>query len=143
MCHYESIFGTMVKPHQFVTLNNEKDKVIVYERGELVYVFNFHTNNSYTDYLIGTHWRSNHFILFETDHNDFGGHQRLNEGHNKWIVVDEKGWSNRRHSLKLYIPSRCAMVLAPFEFAIKYPEVELPPYDKEDPAFKNFIPKNL
>jgi 1,4-alpha-glucan branching enzyme len=111
----------MVKAHQFVTLNNEEDKVIVYERGELVYVFNFHTNNSYTDYLIGTHWRSPHFILFETDHNDFGGHQRLNEGHNKWINVDEKGWSNRRHSLKLYIPSRCAIVLAPFEFAVKYP----------------------
>jgi len=99
-------------------------------------VFNFHTNNSYTDYLIGTHWKSKHFILYETDHNDFGGHQRLNEGHGKWIHVDEKQWNNRRCSLKLYIPSRCAIVLAPFEHAIKYKGVNLPHYDPEDPAFK-------
>ena len=102
-------------------------------------------NNSYTDYLIGTHWRSHHFILYETDHNDFGGHQRLNEGYGKWIYVDEQGWCNRRHSLKLYIPSRCAIVLSPFEFAVKYPEIrqKMPQYDPEDPLFKQYIPAGL
>lgn len=74
--------------------------------------------------------------------NDFGGHQRLNDGHGKWIRVDDKGWSNRRHSLKLYIPSRCAIVLAPFEFAVKYNQIKLPHYDPEDPAFKQYIPSN-
>ena len=29
------------------------DKVIVCERGDLVFVFNFHPTNSYTDYRIG------------------------------------------------------------------------------------------
>jgi hypothetical protein len=53
--------------------------------------------------------------------------------------VEEKGWLNRRHSLKIYIPNRCAIVLAPFEFANKYPEVNLPPYNPEDPEFKPFI----
>ena len=124
-----------------MTLQNDDDKVIVYERGELVYVYNFHANNSYSDYLIGTHWRSDHFILFETDDNEYGGHQRLNDGHGKWLKVMEQGWSNRRHSLKLYIPARCAIVLAPFEFAVKYKSVKMPHYDAEDPAFKNFMPK--
>ena len=32
---------------------DEGDKLIVFERGDLVFVFNFHWNNSYTDYRIG------------------------------------------------------------------------------------------
>lgn len=43
--------------------------------------------------------------------------------------------------MKLYIPARTAIVLAPFEFAVKYKEeVKLPQYDPEDADFKNFIP---
>jgi|TARA_B110001450_G_scaffold246123_1_gene259900 hypothetical protein len=55
--------------------------------------------------------------MIETDEERFGGHQRLNDGHGKWFKVDEKGHNERRHSFKLYIPSRCAIVLAPFEHA--------------------------
>lgn len=89
--------------------------------------------------MIGAHWKSPHFILYETDDHEFGGHQRLNDGHGKWIKVDDKGWSNRRASMKLYIPARSAIVLAPFEFAVKYKEVKLPHYDPEDPAFKPYL----
>lgn len=39
----------------------------------------------------------------------------------------------------MYIPARCAIVLAPFEFAQKYPELKMPPYDANDPLFKPFI----
>jgi|SaaInl33SG_5_DNA_1037386.scaffolds.fasta_scaffold16483_1 cell division septation protein DedD len=53
----------------------------------------------------------------------------------------EQGWSNRRHSLKLYIPSRCAIVLAPFEFAVKHKEVKMPDYSPTDPAFSCYLPK--
>jgi len=78
-------------------------------------------------------------ILIETDEERFGGHQRLNDGHNRWLKVDNAGWSDRRHSIKVYIPSRCAIVLAPFEFAQKYDEIKKPHFDPEDPAFKPFI----
>ena len=57
-----------------MTLASEEDKIIVYEKGELVYVFNFHPDKSYTDYQIGTNWKSPHMILFETDEDRFGGH---------------------------------------------------------------------
>jgi len=59
------------------------------------------------------------------------------------MKVDEKGWAERRHSLKVYIPARCAIILAPFEHANKYPEIKLPDYDPEDPAFKPYIAKPL
>lgn len=38
----EILFGSMIKPHQYVSLTNEGDKVIVYEKGDLVFIFNFH-----------------------------------------------------------------------------------------------------
>ena len=34
---------------------DEADKLVVVERGDLVFVFNFHPTNSYTDYGIGTY----------------------------------------------------------------------------------------
>ena len=69
----ESIFNVMNHGHEFVSLMEEKDKLIVFERGELVYIFNFHASNSYENYLIGTFWSSPHMILYETDSAEFGG----------------------------------------------------------------------
>lgn len=85
MNEWENVFSVMNSEHEYVSLSDEKDKIIVYERGELVFVFNFHTNNSYEHYQIGTNWRSPHMILFETDEARFGGHQRLNDAHNRWF----------------------------------------------------------
>lgn len=67
---------------------DETDKMIVFERGELVFVFNFHSNNSYQDFRIGTYWNSPHMILYETDDDRFGGLRRLDGGHDTWIMVD-------------------------------------------------------
>lgn len=126
MNYWENIFSVMTHSHEYVSLSDEKDKMIIFERGELVYVFNFHPSNSYTDYLIGTNWRSDHMILFETDEEKFGGHQRINDAHNQWFKVDNVPHTKRNYSFKLYVPNRCAIVLAPFEFAQKYPEVKMP-----------------
>jgi 1,4-alpha-glucan branching enzyme len=81
MNKWEKLLGTMISTHEYVTLKDEKDKMIVFERGQLVFIFNFHPNNSYESYLIGTHWKSPHMILFDSDEERFGGHMRLNGGH--------------------------------------------------------------
>ena len=71
----------ILSPRHLLDIKDEKDKMIVFERGQLVFIFNFHPNNSYESYLIGTHWKSPHMILFDTDEERFGGHTRLNGGH--------------------------------------------------------------
>lgn len=78
-------------------------------------------------------------ILFETDEARFGGHQRINDAHQKWFRVKQQQHQGRNNSFQLYIPSRCAIVLVPFEFAQKYSEVKMPAYDKEDPHFAQFL----
>jgi 1,4-alpha-glucan branching enzyme len=41
MNYQEIKFKSMIKSHQFVSSSNEEDKVIVYEKGDLLFVFNF------------------------------------------------------------------------------------------------------
>jgi 1,4-alpha-glucan branching enzyme len=43
----------MTSPHQYVSRKDEGDKMIVFERGDIVFVFNFHWSNSYFDYRVG------------------------------------------------------------------------------------------
>lgn len=43
----------MTSTHQYISRKDEADKVIVFERGNLVFVFNFHWSNSYFDYRVG------------------------------------------------------------------------------------------
>ena len=84
----ETLFNIMNHDHEYVSNCDENDKIIVFERGELVFIFNFHSNNSYQDYRIGTYWNSPHMILYETDDARFGGLERLNGGHDKWFMTD-------------------------------------------------------
>lgn len=35
-------FKSMINEHQYVTLANEQDKMIIYEKGNLLFIFNFH-----------------------------------------------------------------------------------------------------
>ena len=46
-------YGFLTADHQYVSRKDEGDKLIVVERGDLVFVWNFHPSNSYTDYRIG------------------------------------------------------------------------------------------
>jgi len=43
----------MTSDHQYVSRKDEGDKIIVFERGNLVFVFNFHWSDSYSDYRVG------------------------------------------------------------------------------------------
>ena len=91
---------------------HQDDKVIVFERGDkgLVWVFNFHSNKSYPDYLIGCSFPGKYRIVLDSDDENFGGHKRLDPSVDYFTSND--GWDNRRCSLKVYIPSRTAILLA-------------------------------
>jgi 1,4-alpha-glucan branching enzyme len=97
--------------HQYITLMHEKDKLIAFERGDLLFIFNFHSHKSFENYRIGTKWASEHLILLDTDDSDFGGKDRLKYGHEHFFPIIQDPWMNRPNFVQLYIPSRTAMVL--------------------------------
>ena len=90
--------------------HNDGDQVLAYQRGDLLFVFNFSYNRSYTGY--GFMVRQGAYnVLLNTDDTAFGGHG-LNDdsvrhftNYDPMLARDNKGW------LKLYLPARSAIVL--------------------------------
>lgn len=122
LCEFDQVmnateiqFKSMISSHQFVTQSNEVDKMIIFEKGKLLFIFNFHQSQSFENYHVGTFWGSDHFILFESDEDRFGGHQRINEAHNRWFETTKEECCGRPNKIKLYIPSRTCIVLCPYE----------------------------
>ncbi|XP_037491029.1 1,4-alpha-glucan-branching enzyme 1, chloroplastic/amyloplastic [Jatropha curcas] len=110
MQHVEAAYGFMTSEHQFISRKDEGDRIIVFERGNLVFVFNFHWSNSYSDYRIGCVKPGKYKIVLDSDDTLFGGFSRLN--HNAEYFTFEGWYDNRPRSFMVYAPSRTAVVYA-------------------------------
>jgi len=112
MNELEELFHWNAHPHQYITLQHEGDKMIVFEKGDLLFIFNFHHTKSYEHYKIGTHWSSEHIIIMDSDAKEFGGHNRLEPANKKTFFPVTKGtWQGRNNSFQIYIPNRTAIIL--------------------------------
>lgn len=89
--------------------DNEGDQVLAYERGNLVFVFNFNGTKSFTDYGILAE-KGNYKIILNTDESLFGGFNLIDETVTHVTLSEPKDPSGKEW-LKLYIPARTAFVL--------------------------------
>jgi 1,4-alpha-glucan branching enzyme len=92
-------------------LLHERDdhKVLVFQRGRLIFSFNFHPTASYPDYAVATPpgaWR----MILDSDDAAYGGHARLFAGQVHCTLPVLAG-QTVRHELRLYLPTRTALVL--------------------------------
>jgi 1,4-alpha-glucan branching enzyme len=100
------------KKYQEVSLykywDNSGDQVLAYGRNDLLFVFNFHPYNSFTDYGMLVQPGEYEMVL-STDSPEYGGFGLIDEKVHHFTMPaedePEKGW------LRLYIPSRSAFVL--------------------------------
>ncbi|KDE03556.1 1,4-alpha-glucan-branching enzyme [Microbotryum lychnidis-dioicae p1A1 Lamole] len=109
MNHLEESYQWLSSPQAYISLKNESDKVIVFERGNLLFVFNFHPTNSFTDYRLGTDWPGKYAVVLSSDDKEFGGHGRIDKSVEHFTTPME--WNGRRNSAQLYLPSRTVQVL--------------------------------
>ncbi|MBA0760575.1 hypothetical protein Gotri_023308 [Gossypium trilobum] len=103
-------FAFMTSEHTYISRKDEKDRVIVFERGNLVFVFNFHWNNSYFDYRVGCAKPGKYKIVLDSDDPLFGGFGRLD--HNAEYFSFEGWYDDRPRSFMVYAPNRTAVVYA-------------------------------
>jgi 1,4-alpha-glucan branching enzyme len=100
----------MVLDHEFATQLNmdEANKTIVFSRGPLVFVFNFHPFNSIPGYIFTVPEQGDYKIVLNSDHKDFGGHGRVDETITYPAIYNNqlKVWQ-----LSLYVTNRTALVL--------------------------------
>jgi len=96
--------------HQYVSLKHEGDKMIVYERGQLVFVYNMHPSKSYENYRIGTNWPGTYRIVLDSDAPEFGGHNRHDK--DTKFFSTEGLYLERPHSILVYSACRSVVVYA-------------------------------
>lgn len=82
-----------------VSLKNEADKVIVYERAGLLFVFNFHPTNSYTDYRVGVEEPGEYRIVLSSDEGKFGGFDNIALGGR--FLTTPMEWNGRKNWLQV------------------------------------------
>lgn len=93
----------------YITLKHEEDKVIAFERGNMLWVFNFHPTKSFNDYWIGIEWPGTYHYVLCTDDERYGGFKRIDTTTKPQAFPE--GYQNRQNKIQLYLPSRCAFVL--------------------------------
>jgi 1,4-alpha-glucan branching enzyme len=98
-------------PH--LLFENQGDQVLVFGRGHLVFVFNFNPFKSFSDYGFPVD-QGKFRIKLNTDGVDYGGQGLVDDEMTYFAHPDRH--TAPRHMLKLYIPSRTALVLERIPF---------------------------
>jgi 1,4-alpha-glucan branching enzyme len=95
--------------YAYITLKHEDDKLIAFERGNMLWVFNFHPTKSFPNYWIGVEWFGSYQYVISTDEERYGGFKRIDTSNHPQAYPE--GYQGRRNKIELYIPARSAFVL--------------------------------
>lgn len=87
-----------------MSLKHEDDKIIVFERAELLFLFNFHPNKSFPDYRVGVDLPGEYKVLLNSDDPQFGGFNRIDSTINYTTLGQSS--HGRKHSLLVSIGIR-------------------------------------
>ena len=90
---------------------DERNKILAFDRGGLVVIFNFHPTASLTDYAIEAP-RQRYALALDTDERRFGGHGRLQPGQS-YHAIAEAGQGVKHRAVRVYAPCRVGMILNP------------------------------
>ncbi|MGO8671038.1 MAG: alpha amylase C-terminal domain-containing protein, partial [Capsulimonadaceae bacterium] len=104
-------YHLLVDPFIELLLVHEDDKLLVFRRGPMVFVFNFHPNNSYSDKRIPVPDPEDYRCVLSTDDAEFGGFGRILPS-----VIhshEEIPMQGRNESIRVYSPARTAQILVP------------------------------
>ncbi|KAI0346835.1 glycoside hydrolase [Trametopsis cervina] len=110
MNHLEEKYGWLAAPQAYISLKHEVDKMIVFERAGLLFIFNFHPTESFTDYRVGVEVPGEYHIVLSSDEKRFGGFDNIKL--DTKLVTTPFEWNGRKNYLQVYIPSRTCMVLS-------------------------------
>ncbi|MBL3655968.1 alpha-amylase family glycosyl hydrolase [Fulvivirga sediminis] len=89
-------------PAQQLNMDND-NKIIVYERNNLIFIINFNANKSIADYTFRANQPGKFKAALISDAPEYGGHNRVDAETEYHTLKDDK--------LSVYIPSRTGLVL--------------------------------
>ncbi|CAH9126228.1 unnamed protein product [Cuscuta epithymum] len=96
---------------QIVSSIDEYNKVIVFERGDLVFVFNFHPEKTYEGYKVGCDLPGKYRVALDSDAWAFGGHGRVGHDVDHFTSpegvpgIPETNFNGRPNSFRILSPA--------------------------------------
>ena len=99
--------GILSKKENCICIDKDK-QVVVYERGGLVFAFNFSPATSYEGYWIEPLTSGKYRVILSTDESRFGGFDRISDDY----VYNAKRTRKGNPNFRIYLPARTAMCLA-------------------------------
>jgi 1,4-alpha-glucan branching enzyme len=105
MIHFIKKDGFLIADKALSLIINEGDRLMVYERYNYIFVFNFNNTQSYTDYEIPVNRAGKFSVILDSDRAEFGGFDRLYP-QTEYFSYERDG----THKLKIYCPNRTALV---------------------------------
>uniref|UniRef100_A0A672SZ93 1,4-alpha-glucan branching enzyme n=1 Tax=Sinocyclocheilus grahami TaxID=75366 RepID=A0A672SZ93_SINGR len=99
----EDKYGWLAASPAYISVKHEGDKVIVFERANVIFIFNFHPTNSYSNYRVAAGPPGKYKIKLDSDGIQYGGHGRLD--HNTEFFTEPMEFNNLPNSMlvsKLY-----------------------------------------
>ena len=88
----------------------DDDQVLAYQRGDLIFVFNFNPSKSFSDYGVLAE-PGEYEVVLSSDNPAFGGYGNIDESVSHLTLSDPLYTPLGREWLKLYLPARSAQVL--------------------------------
>jgi len=82
------------------------NKAIIFERNNLIFLFNFHPSHSIPDYHIHVPMEGNYKVILNTDEKKYGGFERI-DMNMVYPVEKDDGFQK----LRIYLPNRTALVM--------------------------------
>lgn len=109
----ESSCPFLSAPPAYVSRKHSGDKVLVFERGVPLFIFNFHPTQSFADYRVGVAFPGRYKIVLNSDRSIYDGHERIDES----VIFEtvQGNFDGRPYSIYVYIPCRTAIVLKRLE----------------------------
>ncbi len=91
--------------------SHEDDKVLIYTKGDLVFIFNFHPTKSFEGYFVPVEKAGNYKVVLSSDQAEFGGYSRVDTEY-KYKAVKT---AENRCGFGCYLPNRAAIVLKKYK----------------------------
>jgi 1,4-alpha-glucan branching enzyme len=106
-------FQLLDAPGPNLLYEHADNKILIFERAGLLFTFNFHPIQSYSDHRFEA--RSGRYkMILDSDASQYGGHQRLKPDQ-EHLTGFEVVANHKRNFLSLYLPARTAQVLRHIE----------------------------
>lgn len=86
---------------------HQDDKIIMYNKGDVIFVFNFHPTKSFEGYFVPVVTEGKYQVILSSDDGSFGGQDRVDKEYVYETVRTPDDWIG----FKCYLPNRSAFVL--------------------------------